>query len=69
MKISAMSPRQIAGIVLGVAGVVINVGHLVLMMIFRTTEPYHGFLTWVLFGLGLTVVGLLLLSKSEPRQR
>ena len=52
---------------MGVAGVVISFGHLALMMIFRTTEPYHGFLTWTMLGLALTVVGLLLLAKSEPR--
>ena len=42
-------------------------GHLVLMMIFETSEPYHGFGTWVMLGLGLTVVGLLLLRKNEPQ--
>lgn len=46
---------------------VISVGHLVLMMIFRTTERYHGLLTWMMLGLALTVIGLLLLAKSEPR--
>ena len=64
-----MTTRQTIGAVLGLAGVVVNLGHLVLMMIFRTTEPYHGFLTWVMFGLVLTVVGLLLLAKTEPRER
>lgn len=53
-----MTTRQTIGAVLGLAGVIINLGHLVLMMIFRTSEPYHGFLTWVMFGLALTVVGL-----------
>ncbi len=62
-----MTRKQTVGVVLGVAGVVISFGHLALMMIFRTTEPYHGFLTWVMLGLVLTVVGLLLLAKSEPR--
>ncbi len=64
-----MTTRQMIGAVLGVAGVVINLGHLVLMMIFRTSEPYHGFLTWVMLGLVLTVVGLLLLARKEPRAR
>ncbi len=62
-----MRTRQIVGIVLGSAGVLISVGHLVLMMIFQTTEPYHGLGTWVMLGLGLTVVGLLLLRKNEPQ--
>lgn len=64
-----MTTRQTIGAVLGLAGVVVNLGHLVLMMIFRTTEPYHGFLTWVMFGLALTVAGLLLLAKTGPRER
>lgn len=62
-----MKPRQIVGIVLGVAGIVISIGHLVLMMIFRTSEPYHGFGTWMMLGLALAVVGILLLRKNEPQ--
>ena len=64
-----MTTKQIIGAVLALAGVVINLGHLVLMMIFRTSEPFHGLLTWVVFGLVLTVVGLLLLARTEPRER
>lgn len=63
-----MTTRQVIGAVLGLAGVLINLGHLVLMMIFRTAEPYHGFLTWVMLGLALTVVGLLLLARKGPRE-
>jgi hypothetical protein len=59
-----MTRKQTVGVVLGVAGVVISVGHLVLMMIFHTTEPYHGLLTWVMPGLALTVIGLVLLLKK-----
>lgn len=62
-----MRTRQKVGIVLGSAGVLISVGHLVLMMVFNTREPYHGLTTWVLLGLGLAVVGILLLRKNEPR--
>jgi len=62
-----MKPRQIVGIVLGVAGVVISVGHLVLMMVFQTREPYHGLETWVPLGLLLVVAGVLLMRKSKPR--
>jgi hypothetical protein len=58
-----MSTRRILGIVIGVAGVVISLGHLVLMMIFRTEEPYHGLVTWVPLGLVLTVIGILLMRK------
>ncbi len=61
-----MKTRQIVGVVLGSAGVLISVGHLVLMMIFNTREPYHGLTTWVLLGLALAVVGILLLRKNEP---
>lgn len=60
-----MQARQIVGIVLGSAGVLISVGQLVLMMIFNTNEPYHGFTTWVMLGLGLAVVGILLLRRKE----
>ncbi len=62
-----MTRKQTVGVVVAVAGVVISFGHLALMMIFGTTEPYHGFLTWVMLGLALTVIGLLLLRKGEPR--
>ena len=62
-----MKPRQIVGIVLAVAGILISFGHLALMMIFRTSEPYHGFGTWVMLGLALAVVGILLLRKNEPQ--
>jgi hypothetical protein len=60
-----MSKRRIVGIVIGVAGVVISIGHLVLMMIFRTEEPYHGLLTWVPLGLVLAVIGILLIRKRD----
>ncbi len=60
-----MKTRQIVGIVLGSAGVLISIGHLVLMMIFETREPYHGFGTWVMLGLALAVIGILLLRKKE----
>lgn len=62
-----MRTRQIVGIVLGVTGVVISIGHLVLMMIFQTREPYHGLETWVPLGLVLAVAGILLIRKNEPR--
>ena len=62
-----MKTRQIVGIILGAAGVLISVGHLVLMMIFNTREPYHGLTTWVLLGLGLAVAGILLMRKNEPK--
>ena len=62
-----MKTKQLVGIILGVSGVVISVGHLVLMMIFQTQEPYHGLATWVPFGLVLAVAGLLLIRKNEPR--
>lgn len=52
---------------MGSAGVLISVGHLVLMMIFNTREPYHGLNTWVLLGLGLAVVGTLLMRKKGPQ--
>lgn len=61
-----MKTRNIIGVVLGVAGVLISIGHLVLMMIFQTREPYHGLGTWVMLGLGLIVVGLFLIRKKEP---
>ena len=60
-----MKTRQIVGIVLGVAGVVISIGHLVLMAIYNTREPYHGFTTWVMLGLGLAVVGIFLISSNQ----
>ena len=63
-----MSTQRIVGIVIGVAGVLISVGHLALMMIFRTEEPYHGIGTWVPLGLLLAVIGILLIGKNNGRQ-
>lgn len=60
-----MRTRQKLGGVLGAAGVAISIGHLVLMAIFNTREPYHGFTTWVMLGLGLSVVGIFLLSSKK----
>ena len=60
-----MKARQIVGIVLGSAGVLISVGHLVLMMIFDTREPYHGFTTWLMLGLGLAVIGIFLIRRKR----
>ena len=60
-----MKARQIVGVILGSAGVLISVGHLVVMMILQTSEPYHGFGTWLMLGLGLAIVGILLLGKNE----
>lgn len=60
-----MRTRQKLGVVLGAAGVAISIGHLVLMAIFNTREPYHGFTTWVMLGLGLAVVGIFLLSTKK----
>ena len=62
-----MRTRRIVGIVIGVAGVVITIGHLALMMIFRTEEPYHGLGTWVPLGLVLAVIGILLIGKSDNK--
>lgn len=62
-----MRTRQLVGIVLGSAGVLISVAHLVLMMIFNTSEPYHGLTTWVLLGLGLAVIGTLLMRTKGPQ--
>lgn len=62
-----MRIRQTVGIILGVAGVLLSLGHLALMMIFNTQEPYHGFSTWVLLGLALAVTGILLISQDRPR--
>ena len=62
-----MSTRRIVGIVIGVAGVVITIGHLTLMMIFRTEEPYHGLGTWVPLGLVLAVIGILLIGKNDNK--
>ncbi len=62
-----MSTKQIVGIVLGVAGVLVSFTHLALMMIFHTSEPYHGLGTWVMLGLALAVVGILLIRKREPK--
>ena len=59
-----MKARQIVGVVLGSAGVLISVGHLVLMMIFDTREPYHGFTTWLMLGLGLAVIGIFLIRQK-----
>lgn len=59
-----MKAKQIVGIVLGSAGVLISVGHLVLMMIFDTREPYHGFTTWLMLGLGLALIGIFLIRRK-----
>ena len=61
-----MTRKQKVGVVLAVAGVILSVGHLVVMMTDRW-EPYHGLTTWVMLGLALTAFGLLLLAKKEPR--
>ena len=61
-----MTGKQKVGVVLAVAGVILSVGHLVVMMTGRW-EPYHGLTTWVMLGLALTVIGLLLLAKKEQR--
>ena len=60
-----MKTKQIIGVVLASAGVLISIGHLVLMMVFQTREPYHGLGTWVMLGLGLMVVGLFLIRRKE----
>jgi hypothetical protein len=62
-----MRTQRIVGIVLGVAGVVITIGHLALMMILRTEEPYHGIGTWVPLGLVLAVIGILLIGKNDNK--
>lgn len=60
-----MNTRKLVGVVLGVAGVVISIGHLVWMAIYNEREPYHGFTTWVMLGLGLAVVGIFLISSKQ----
>ena len=50
--------------VLGVAGVLLSLGHLVWMGVRGINEPYHGLGTWVLLGLGRAVAGLVLLRKN-----
>lgn len=61
----ALRTRQIIGVILGIAGVLLSIGHLVWMGVRGINEPYHGFGTWVLLGLALTFLGLLLLRKSK----
>lgn len=62
-----MQTKQIVGIVLGSAGVLISVGHVVLMMLFQIREPYHGFGTWLVLGLVLAIAGILLHRKNESK--
>jgi len=41
------------------------ISHLVLMMIFPTTEAYHGFLTWAMLGLALGLKAASLQSSPS----
>lgn len=60
-----MSTRRIVGIVTGIAGVVISVGHILLAFFTRIPERYHGHEGIVIFGFALAVIGLLLLSGGN----
>lgn len=60
-----MGVRQLVGIILGVGGALVSVGHLVWMFVTGNREPYHGFLTWVMLGLVMVAVGLALIGPDR----
>lgn len=59
-----MSTRRIIGIVMGVTGALISLGHLILMVFTNLLERYHGFETWVAIGFFLAVIGIILIGKD-----
>lgn len=64
-----MSTRRIAGIVMGVSGVLISIWHLVAVLFSDVPERDHGHEAIVLVGFALAVLGLLLIGKDRRQQR
>ena len=62
-----MSTRRITGIVAGVAGVAISVGHIVMALVDDKPERYHGHEVIVLIGFALALAGLLLIGTDKQR--
>ncbi len=63
-----MSTRRIAGIIIGLAGIVLSVGHIALAFFANTPERYHGHEVVVALGLALAVIGILLLTDFDKRR-
>ncbi len=64
-----MSTRRIAGIVMGVSGVLISIWHLVAVLFSDAPERDHQHEAIVLVGFALAVLGLLLIGKDRRQQR
>jgi len=60
-----MSTRRIAGIVMGVSGVLISIGHLVAVLFSDAPERDHQHEAIVLVGFALTVLELLLIGTGR----
>ena len=62
-----MSTRRITGIVSGITGVAISVGHIALALLDNTPERYHGHEVIVLIGFVLALAGLMLIGTDKQR--
>ncbi len=60
-----MELKRLVGVILGVGGAVVTVGHLVWMFVADDREPYHGFLTWVMTGIVMVAAGLALMGTGR----
>lgn len=60
-----MELKRLVGVILGVGGAVVTVGHLVWMFVTGEREPYHGFLTWVMTGIVMVAAGLALMGTGR----
>ena len=60
-----MGVKRLVGIILGVGGALVSVGHLVWMVAAGNRDPYHGFLTWVMLGIVMVAVGLALMGSDR----
>lgn len=66
--VKAMTWRQEIGIVLGLTGILINVGHLALFFFSANSEKYHGHELVIGFGIVLALIGVALMI-DEKRER
>ena len=62
-----MTRRRITGIVAGLIGLLLTMGHFVLEGLSNVPERYHGHTLVVAAGVGLMLIGFVLLTVGKGR--
>lgn len=62
-----MSKQRVTGIIVGLAGLLVTMGHFILQALNNVPERYHGHTSWVAVGVILMLVGFFMLTAGKGR--